>query len=275
MDFLKKLFNEIISNPIVNNVITTLKPTEDWILNKGGLRIMFMAIPLFLLNIILSGVTTTVSLKLGGMIGGIIALIINVFIFIFVSMGSTIASLNAFDMLVNNGKKITFNEYVHIAKTNAISFSVKYLKEVAVYLIIITIAGSMLKAIPTVKGNTIATFIKSFLIYGLTFKMYASLLGRDGEKEALEKKNYWLIFALAAYLLNMITFVGILDEIIKYSFILFTVLTLSGENAVKTSSSSFNDGFEDVVNNDSLENTVKAQPKSDSFDDGFSDTYNF
>lgn len=274
MDFLKLLFENIKNSTVVANISKTMKPTEDWILKKGGLNILLMALPLIIINTLLPGVIASISLRLGGFAGMFISLILNIILFMFISMGTIVATLEAFNRFVNRGEIMVFKEYLYVAKTRALDFTMKFLRHVSLYFIIIVILGVFINKIPYLRGRAVANFINTFLIYGLTFRVYAITLGMDGDEQTIKNINNWLTFAVVAYLLNIVTSFLLLDTVIKYTFIMFTVLCLNDMNNCTNlnSADDFNDGFTNAVTDDDVYNK-----SSDFFDenDGFNTTFEF
>lgn len=276
MDFIKNLFNDLKTSPFVEKLIGTLKPTENWLLNKGAIKVLVMTIPLYIINIILAGVATSVSIKIGGFFGWIISILINIIIFLFTSMGATIACLHGFDMLVNKRKQITMSEFLYITRTKAIDFTVKYIQYVALYTIAFSVMAYLINMIPAISGYAINNLITAFLVYGLTYRMYAFILGKNGDVEAIEKKEHWIMFALFAYIIDVAISSMLVDTLFKYIFILFTVVSLNEEancNTNKSSDDDFEDGFEDVIKDEKA--PTKNYSNNDIFEDDFEDAFQF
>ena len=293
MKLLKKLYNEVKDGSVISNSTAVLKATENWLLNKGGISVLLMAIPFVCLNAILTMVGGMISLKFYGLVQTIVSTIINILIFTFLTMGTNAACFDSFNALVNEGKKPDFNIFFNSFKTRAIPFAVKYLIYVSIYTFIASILCAFLTYIPII-GKLASIIITTILTYGLLFKMYAVMLDKDGNSEVWDKSCHWLAFALIVCIFNIFFHITIIKIFIQQIFILFAVVSLSDKYSSSSNDmfNDFNDGFEDVVQNnnteykennfdfnDGFEDVVKkaenVKHKENNFDDDFDDMFKF
>ena len=136
-------------------------------------------------------------------------------------------TLNAYQAIIREERKITINEYIGFSIQNLWTFIIQYLLRVELPLFLLSLAGTLLNFIPLVSGVRLATFIARFISYALIFKFIARMTGQDREGLEIDYIYYWGIYAVASYVISMAFSFTALISVVQMLFIPYTLLVLA------------------------------------------------
>lgn len=266
MNNIKIYIQNILNSYAMKKAINELKPTFNSLKSNHGYSIIIMALFLDILLIPMKVGFTFITKMLSGfislgtsfgvsditMIKGLFATLayastgekIQIILFAIISSIVSIIGLfvtvlylqngafNSFKIYVEEKRVVSPKEFFKLCKLNIKEYTSNLITIVIIPLVLIYLAGKAINFIPFVAGIRLSNLISSILKYGLLFKMYATLVGLNGEEEMCKHSSKWLLYAGIMYVVDCVTTLTLITKAFNTAFILYTLLQLYDKNSI-------------------------------------------